>query len=205
LILPTEHEYKYVLDLGIIRGGPPMYLLSKNFKKYLIRQGYLAFSKGFTTRVRCIERLKGDSLGKKKWFSTIKQKVLSGRVVEVETPIPERDGEDFWDIAIGKLKKERYSLDNKEEKTKWDVDFFINGEAYYFALAEVELEEGTPRPQPLDLLKPYVLYEVDLDDDRFSNKRLGDVDYSTKIYHELQENYHDNYHERQGNEDLQPD
>jgi hypothetical protein len=50
-------------------------------------------------------------------------------------------------------------------------------------LAEVELKEGSPRPKRLpEFIKKHLLYEVPLTDDRFSNKRLGDVDYATRLY-----------------------
>jgi CYTH domain-containing protein len=191
--MPTEHEFKYILDLSVLDAD---LIFPVKPKKYLIQQGYLAFSKGHTTRIRCIEHRKPDP--KTKWMMTVKHKVTSGRVVEIEKKLDVRDGLDLWECAMGKLKKIRHSFDNNN--IKWEIDFFFKGESFYFALAEAELEEGQSRPEIIDCLKPYLLYEVDLDDDRFSNKRLGDVDYATKIYNEITEE-HNNENER---ENLQP-
>lgn len=177
--MPTEHEYKYVLS-------PQCFDVVDNTceGKYLqIEQGYLAFSKGMTLRIRKISKPHKD---KTKWFFTFKQNV-AGRCIEVETRLDERDGSELWQICVGKLKKRRYSFDNGIGK--WEIDFFETplGE-HYFSLAEIELEEGAPRP-PLgmvpDFIKYNIVYEVDLTDDRFSNKRLGDVAYATALYKEM--------------------
>lgn len=144
-----------------------------------IKQGYLAFSKGMTTRIRQVFQQ-----GKKtKWYLTFKQKV-GDRVVEIETKIDKRDAKDLWGVCIGKLKKFRHFYDNNG--VVWEVDFFYKGHHLYFILAEVELPEGSSRPNELpNFLKDHMLYPVDLDDDRFSNKKLGDVEYATKIYQEI--------------------
>ena len=145
-----------------------------------IKQGYLAFSKGMTTRIRCITTLK-----KERWYLTFKQKI-NNRVIEIEKKIDSRDGHDLWDVCVGKLKKNRYAIDNKG--IMWEVDFFKK-ENLYFILAEVELEEGAPRPKKLpNFLKDHILYEVPLTDNRFSNTNLGDIDFATNLYNELKRN-----------------
>ncbi len=52
-------------------------------------------------------------------------------------------------------------------------------------LPEVELEEGSARPEVPLWLKDHVLFEVPLTDNRFSNTNLGDVDYVKEIYQKL--------------------
>lgn len=187
--MPTEHEYKYVLSMET---DEPFF--KDNCEKHLIiQQGYLAFSKGMTCRVRS-SRLSGESDRRTKWFLTFKQKVRN-RVIEVETRLDDRDGNDLWSACVGKLKKDRYVIcdeltaDNGEYSV-WEVDFFKTGNGFsrtslYFVLAEVELEEGSPRIALPDFIKDNLLYEVPLTDDRFSNKRLGDVEYATEMYKKI--------------------
>lgn len=147
-----------------------------------MEQGYLAFSKGLSARIRSIIKPGADQ---KQWVFTFKQKVKD-RVVEIEKKISERDGLELWEMAVGKLKKRRYiKLDNYGNT--WDIDFlYAKSDSCYFSLAEVELDEGAPRPKKLpDYIGEFLVYPVDLTDDRFSNKRLGDVDYATCLYKSL--------------------
>jgi CYTH domain-containing protein len=174
--MPTEHEYKTALSVDLCEKT-----VSKKAREHQrIEQGYLAFSKGMTARIRFI-----DDGKKTKWYLTFKQKV-GERVIEIEKKIDERDGQDLWSVCVGKLKKDRYVVDNKG--VVWEVDFFKKGNHLYFVLAEVELPEGATRPKSVpEILKPHVLYEVPLTDDRFSNKRLGDVDYAMELYRKINE------------------
>ena len=144
-----------------------------------IKQGYLAFGKGTTTRIRCINGEK-----KEKWYLTFKHKV-SCRIIEIENKIDDRDGQDLWNDCVGKLTKDRYTFEL--ESGTWELDFFKKVGHLYFILVEVELKEGARRPKslPFFLKKKHVLYEVPLIDDRFSNKRLGDAEYASKLYLEF--------------------
>lgn len=172
--MPTEHEFKYVISMDFAVHEDVLKQDAREIQH--IKQGYVAFSKGMTTRVRSIHKE-----GKKnKWFFTFKQKIAN-RVIEIETKIDKRDGEDIWEICVGKLKKTRYILDHKG--VAWEIDFFHKGHLLYFILAEVELDEGLPRPSEIPpLIKEYIVHEVPLDSDEFSNKRLGDVEYARKVY-----------------------
>ena len=173
--MPTEHEYKYVMSLDADED------VFKEIceRHFIIRQGYLAFSKGMTCRVRSSRCSKKD---KKKWYLTFKQKV-GDRVVEIEKKLDERDGHDLWSVCVGRLKKDRYVIGH--EGVKWEVDFFKKGGHLYFVLAEVELEEGAPRKAVPPFLQDYLLYEVPLTDDRFGNKRLADVEHATFTYNQI--------------------
>ena len=176
--MPTEHEYKYMISLQIADDISTPELLKMSKERQHIKQGYLAFSKGMTTRIRCI-----DDGEKKKWFLTFKQKVDS-RVIEIEKRLDDRDGEDLWSVCVGKLKKDRYVIEDKG--ITWELDFFKKGHHLYFVLAEVELPEGAVRPKKVpEFLEDYVLYEVPLTDDRFSNKRLAEVEFSTNLYQRI--------------------
>jgi len=177
-LMPTEHEYKFLLSLELAKDFDHARLLKMAKEHQHIMQGYLAFSKGMTTRIRCIDD--GD---KQKWFLTFKQKV-DERVIEIEKRLDDRDGKDLWSICVGKLKKDRYVIEDKG--IKWEVDFFKKGHHLYFVMAEVELPEGASRPKLVpDFLKEYILYEVPLTDDRFSNKRLSEVEFATNLYHQI--------------------
>lgn len=195
--MPTEHEYKYVISMDF--AGFEGQLKERAREIQHIKQGYVAFSKGMTCRVRHIAK---EGKDKEKWYFTFKQKITD-RVVEIEKKISKRDGHDIWEICVGKLKKTRYLLDHKG--VTWEIDFFRKGQLLYFIQAEVELDEGQPRPSEIHpLLKEFVLYEVPVESDKFSNKRLGDVEYARKIYSRLlshRENT-DDYSENQKEEGL---
>lgn len=173
--MPTEHEYKYVISMDFANNYPEDQLRVMCDEDQFIRQGYLAFSKGMTTRIRYLKTEK-----KSQWFLTFKQKV-GERVIEIEKKISDRDGSDLWDICVGRLNKERFVF--KDGEIKWEVDFFRKGGLLYFILAEVELSEGMPPPEKApDFLAPFIIYNVPLTDDRFSNKRLGDAEYAHRLY-----------------------
>jgi CYTH domain-containing protein len=176
--MPTEHEYKYVLSMDLVKEYTEDQLKAMADDHMEICQGYLAFSKGMTIRVRGVK-----TFSKKKWFLTCKQKV-GDRVIEIEKKLDERDGGDLWEVCVGKLKKDRYVF--QHDDATWELDLFKRGADIYFVMAEVELPEGAPRPTTMpEFMAKKLIYEVALTDDRFSNKRLGDVEYSTKLYQKL--------------------
>ena len=177
--MPTEHEFKYVIDSGLLTDHPESAIAAVASKHIEISQGYLAFSKGMSCRIRS-----ATMPGKKtRWYFTFKQKV-SSRVIEIEKKINQRDGEELWPMCVGKLKKDRYEL--RQGDLCWELDLFKKDNGLYFLMAEVELPEGHPRPKNVHpLLKNYVRFEVPLTDDRFSNKKLGDVEYAQRLYLEF--------------------
>lgn len=176
--MPTEHEYKYVVDTSLLTDTPEALLRVKCEKHLVIEQGYLAYSKGHSSRVRSV-----TENGRTKWFHTMKQKVTS-RVVEIEKKLDDRDGGELWECCVGKLKKDRYVF--KDHDLTWELDLFKHDGKIYFMLAEVELPEGLPRPKTVPaLMQHHILYEVPLTDDRFSNKRLGDLNYARSLYAQM--------------------
>lgn len=178
--MPTEHEYKYVVSLDIEQKYSDADLRELSTEVQHIKQGYLAFSKGMTLRVRCL-----NTSQKKQWYLTFKQKIAN-RVIEIEKKLDNRDGKDLWGVCVGRLKKDRYVIEHHGHT--WELDFFRKGGYLYFVQAEVELEEGAHRPEEVpDFLKDYIVFEVPLTDDRFSNKRLADVEYAYRLYQDLME------------------
>jgi hypothetical protein len=71
--MPTEHEYKYVISKDLLKETPEALLRVKCEKHLLIEQGYLAYSKGHSSRIRSV-----TELGRTKWFHTMKQKDRHG-------------------------------------------------------------------------------------------------------------------------------
>jgi len=167
--MATEFEFKYVLSLDT--------KLPEADESVLIQQGYLATSP-ITVRIRRIKPLAG---GKSQWYYTFK-KGVGNRVIEIETTISRRDGKDLWKLCTNKIQKRRYSF--LSEKQRWDIDYFLNADGeVYLVMAEVELPEGSARPLVLPkYLRKHVYYGVNLNDDRFSNKNLGDVEYATNLF-----------------------
>jgi len=176
--MPTEHEYKYLLSLDV--ADEELQKLCSWSRE--IQQGYLAVSDDMNLRVRhSIHPMKdGD------WVLTFKQKI-AGRQIEVEQELELRDGMDLWEVSTRKLKKVRHLF--PDGRIKWELDLFF-GPDLYFAMMEVEVDEGAPRPdlpESLEFLKKHILYEVPLTDDRFSNKNLGDVSFATDLYNKYKE------------------
>lgn len=187
--MPTEHEYKFVLSPTVCKHFWEWHALSECHS--MIDQGYFA---GRTTRLRKIRNLKGDYLNH--WILTFKQKVES-RTVEIEVNVDDRDGNDLWPVCEGKLKKDRLTF--VDSGARWEVDFFWDQRyELYFSLAEVELPEGAERPKVPEFLKPFVLHEVALTDDRFSNKKLGDVEFARELYKQIKQGVFDEKQSEEG-------
>lgn len=179
--IPTEHEFKWVLNLEFSKQHPHLSLLERSDNYLHIKQGYLAFSKGMTLRIRSSTGVNA----KEKWYLTLKQKV-GDRVVEIEKKLDERDGHDLWSACVGKVKKDRYVFRIGDQT--WELDFFLKHKEIYFIQLEAELPEGAERPEKVPkFIRPHVLFEVPLTDDRFSNKRLGCVEYASQLYRNILE------------------
>lgn len=188
-MMPTEHEYKYVLDLDFLEEfeEPLLARMAKNWA--YINQGYVAVAEGTATRIRHTQAVSPQHYGNSDvnhWMLTFKHTV-NQRVIEIEQELDERDGKDLWSICTRRVQKTRYYFPG--DACTWELDLFkLSDESVYFILAEVELPEGAPKPTYMPLfLRKYVLHEVDLTDSRFSNKKLGNVEYTTKIYKKIKE------------------
>jgi CYTH domain-containing protein len=187
--MPTEHEYKYLLSLDV--DNEELQKLCSGYSE--IQQGYLAVSDDMNLRVRhSMYYPEGEGV----WVLTFKQKIM-GRQIEVEQELELRDGMDLWEVSTRKLKKVRFLF--ADGRIVWELDLFFGPDPrseihfhtkVYFAMMEVEVNEGAPRPdlpKSLEFLKKHILYEVPLTDDRFSNKNLGDVSFATDLYQQIQQ------------------
>lgn len=176
--MPTEHEFKYVISLDLVREYTEDQLKVVCSEHRVIEQGVALHGPGSYLRIRRSVTKTGTQ-----WFMTFKLKDAD-RTIEIENPIDQRDANDLWRRCYWKLKKDRYIY--VENGLKWEIDLFKDGDRVYFILAEVELAEDAPRPKKMPaFLKRHLLYEVPLTDDRCSNKRLGDVEYASKLYDTL--------------------
>jgi CYTH domain-containing protein len=176
--MPTEHEYKYVISLDMAKEYTEEQIMIRSREHRIIEQGVISHGPGMYLRIR-----RSVTRGKVEWFMTFKLKEAD-RTIEIENKIDARDAEDIWRKCYWKLKKDRYVIDY--EGMKWEVDFFKNDGDTYFILAEVELPEGSLRPKRMPgFLQKHLLHEVPLTDDRFSNKRLGDVEYAKRLYNQM--------------------
>lgn len=180
--MPTENEIKYVLKLDC---ESDLIMQDFKYKKYLLHQGYLAFSKGMTLRLRSSQEMKSDKLiSNPKRKLCYKQKV-NERVIEIEKKIDQRDFNDLWDSTLNRAEKHRYVINFNEDI--WEIDFFKHHHETYFVLAEHEMPEGQKEPNEIpDFIFNNLIYSVPHDDDDdFSTKRLACIKHAKKIYKEL--------------------
>lgn len=180
--MPTENERKYVLRLDCEDE-----ITCKHCSSYLLKQGYLAFAKGMTLRIRSAEEL-GKKHSKIKRKLCLKQRANS-RVIEIEKKIGKRDFEDLWKMSLSRLEKVRHIIIEKGQV--WEIDFFKlhhhDEDETYFALAEHEMPEGQISPDFIpDIIARHLLYAVPPNEDyEFSSKRLACVRHAKKLYRDL--------------------
>lgn len=168
--MPTEHEYKFVLNPTCFN------TINRKLANFiLIEQGYLPSDPEITLRIRKVRK----TIEITEWYFTFKQNV-DGRIIEIETALDSRDALDLWKKCTNFVKKRRYSYDN--QVGKWEIDFFEDNNEVYFSVVEIELEEGASRPTEIpEFIKNHIIYQVDLTDYRFSNRKLDDVEYAKKL------------------------
>lgn len=180
--MPTENERKFVLKFCENE------IQSKHEKLLLLQQGYLAFAKGMTLRVR---KEVNQHSGKTKHKMCFKQSVKNRMgVVEIDNLIDERDFDDLWNVSVNQVSKRRHILKFKNSDEVWEVDFFTYDDDTYFAMAEVELPEERVAPNSIpDIIKRNLLYEVPISEqDKFSTKQLASVGYAKDLYRKCLEN-----------------
>lgn len=176
--MPTEHEFKYVISLDLLQEQDEQQIASICQEVKDIQQGVICHGPGMYLRIRKSKQKQNTN-----WQMTFKLKDAD-RTIEIETPIDNRDGEDLWPRCYWSLSKTRYIY--KKDEIFWEIDFFKSENEVYFILAEAELPEEAPRPKKIPkFIRKFLLYEVPLTDDRFSNKRLGKIDYAKKMYSHL--------------------
>ena len=170
--MPIENERKFLL---LESGAVEREIAVRAEQTLRIEQKYLVIEKGLSVRVRV-----STNDGTPSYRLTFKKDV-KGQVVEVETPVSEDDFTKLWTTGCNKVIKTRYIYQG------WEVDFFKTaaGETY-LAVAEVELLpwQKTPNHIP-ELISNYIIFPVPANDRRFSNKKLGNIKYATKLLSEI--------------------
>lgn len=171
--MPTEHEFKYVLSSDFLTS----YVFNGCDQIKHIKQGYLTIENGFNVRIR--QETYPDVYGDvPDWFLTLKKRV-NDRVIEIENKLESRDAMELWFGCKNKIKKIRHIFNFND--FIWEVDVFYDKTNPYLTMAEVELPEGSDRIKTPHELDPFIVHEVELNDDRFSNTKLGDVKYVKKL------------------------
>jgi len=189
--LPIENELKFVVRLD-----DKLEEEAKQLGNCLkIRQGYIAEDRKTKITVRLREitypsgQIKMFLQTKCKTFNFPKS-VDKSTIIEVGTEIDTSDFNRLWKLATCKLTKSRYCIDVGTAKSKetWELDFFkTKNNLNYFILAEIELPEASDEwhyPMP-KLIEGNVVYYVPWNDNRFSNRKLGNIKYATKLYNSV--------------------
>lgn len=171
--MPTENEKKFVLDISCSE----KFLKLKKCKLLDVRQGYLMTGKGMSLRFRSVINKKKN---KNSYFMTFKCNEGS-RIVEIEKKIDERDFNDMWKNCMNKVYKTRIVLQG------WEIDFFKDHDGNdYFVMAEFEMPEGQEKPENIPLfISQNLVFEVPLNDTRFSSKMISDVRHAKDLYNTL--------------------
>ena len=177
--MPVENELKVILHADNLAAVLKSFKKNPECKTYDITQGYLSGS----ARIRHV--VPHDSTQKEQYLFTYKTKV-GGNVVEIETDISLHDYNKLFLIVKPVIHKTRIKYKNNQHT--WDIDFFKTPKSgnIYLAMAEVEMPEFEfETPEPLEMLKPYIVKWVDAGDKRFSNKNLWNASKVSQMVREI--------------------
>lgn len=170
--MPIENERKFILRPPY--DGNIEFEASELATRFIImEQGYLRTGKK-TNSIR----IRKSKENEKSYFKmTVKQEV-NGDCIEIETDIDEVDYNRLWSVSVCKLKKHRYVLDGN-----WEIDFFKNSKNNnYFGQAEIELPEKVLMPDSIHpYVEKYLLHKVAASDNRFTSKKLSNVNYTDRM------------------------
>lgn len=167
-----EHELKYVLKLNCEAD-----IIQYTSQYYLITQGYLPSNRNSSLRLR--KRVDVAT----QYFFTFKFKDKD--IIEIENEIQHDEFKRLWKFTKNRLIKRRYVYSELKEE-KWDIDFFLFKDKVYFAMAEVEMFEGVKKPSVIpEFIKKNIIYEVPLNNCKFSSKKLSSVKHASKLRKEI--------------------
>lgn len=181
--MPIENELKFVirLDDNIESEARKIGKLRK------IEQGYIAEDKRSKITLRLRKVTEDD--GAVRLLLQMKCKQRRSGVIEIGTDIDQNDFDRLWERAKGRLVKHRYCIEagtnDNGVKEVWELDFFkTRMNTNYFVLAEIEIPEAelTHKLAMPELISGHVVYPVPRDDTRFSNRKLGNIKYATRLY-----------------------
>lgn len=151
----TENERKFVLTPTFSASA-----LKQGWTEIPIRQGYIEQP-----------RLRQEG---SKFLFTFKHMAQDGKLVEIETDITEADFNRLWPDCKDLVHKTRFEKEFGDET--WMVDFLKDESSEtYFIMAEAEMPEGRDMPNSMpDEIKNDIIYVVERNDERFTNKNLSD-------------------------------
>ena len=175
--MPIEREFKYILSNSEML---ETILAKKSETTHVICQGYL--NKG--CRVRSVQPISrnGKPKGPVRYLFTYKHNLSSdGGILEIETYITKWDFELAWGDASQKVFKTRYELFH--EGHTWEIDTLRDAqEKTYLIIAECEVDPEHGRPAIIHpLVEKNLIYEVEENDPRFTNRKLSDPAYATDL------------------------
>jgi hypothetical protein len=175
--MPIEHEHKVVLrDWDAFHRALAM-----------ARVGMGAIEQFYLDGKARLRRIEHDppigNLRVERTF-TFKQ-AIGGRLLELEMDVSEEDYGMARAAAVSSLFKHRFRRGGRDGHV-WDLDFLFTarpeeGGSIYFAMAEVETEEGADWSIP-SFLAPYVALVVPREHGgQFTNARLSDPAYARHV------------------------
>lgn len=161
--MPVENERKYVLppdfDAGRLKG----------WERVEVRQAYLDDG----PRIR---HFGGEHIFTyKKWVPQVKE------LVEIETALSAEDFNLLWPLCEDRVQKTRYIKHSGDGE--WVVDFLRDAKGrVYFVIAEVEMPRHQSEPDTIPQeIAADIVHAVEPGDNRFTNKKLSDLDYAEAL------------------------
>lgn len=143
-----------------------------------IEQSYVECLKKQSIRIRKSQNtyLSGES----EVIYTYTFKLDVNKIIEIETEISFEDYLLLKRNSCLTVVKTRYEIDD------WEIDFFKTGGGVYFVQAEIELPESQKAPEEIHpLVKKYLIHSVDIGDNRFTSKKLGNIKYAKNLLRNL--------------------
>ena len=167
-----ENERKYIIDISY----KDALTACNNYigVVYDIQQAYVKDG-----RIRKIQKIRPD-FDRPEYIFTWKVRRSDWSMIEIETPISQRDFQELWNMAKITILKRRIKIFYCG--VTWDIDFLEKydisketGGMHYLTIAEAEMPEGWDEPTELpDFVKDNLLWLVPRDKDKdWSNKNLS--------------------------------
>ena len=182
--MPIEIEYKFVIKY---EGDDIIKKIMKECDSHSISKIKQVYLKG-KGRVReySYPYTKSGQPEKSFYEFNYKEQLVDGGNFEIEKEISKDDYDIALTVSTSSFVKNRLTFKTKSHK--WEVDFFMNEhDNVYFVLMECEVDDGIkPNIDELpEFIKNSIVYSVDLDDNDFTSKKLGNVEYAEDLYNKV--------------------
>lgn len=154
-------------------------LVTSKYGWHDIQQGYMTNN----NRIREITHQSGLI----EHVFSFKKRLSNGRNIEIESDeITKENFDDLWPETSERLWKRRSSVFYSKE-LRWDIDFprWESGDRH-FAMAEIEMPADMEEPPfILDLIKPFIVFQVPRSDNRFSARKISSEKHAKMLAKEL--------------------